>query len=76
VCERFLAIDVFARADGCHCGDCMYVVWRADRNGIDVLRLFIEQEPKILRSPRAGKSLKRAGGSFVVNVTQGHDIGS
>ena len=71
----FLAIDVLTSADGRHCRDGMDVIGRANRNGIDVFRLFVEQEPKIFVSSRFGKGLKRTGRSFIVDVTQGDDIG-
>ena len=73
--ERLLAIDVLARADGRHRRDGVDVVGRADRDGIDVLRLFVEHPPKIFVAPRLGKGLKRTGRAFVVNVAQRDDIG-
>ena len=73
--EGLLAIHMLARPNGGHRGEGMNMIGRADRDGIDVRRLLVEQAAKILVSPRLGKRAKRSGRPHVVNVAQRDDIG-
>ena len=72
--ERLLAVDVLARADRRHRGDGVDVVGRADRDGVDVLRLLVEHLAEILVPPRLREGLERAGGALVVHVAEGDDV--
>ena len=53
--ERLLAIDVLAGANRGHRGHGVNVIGRADRDGVDVLRLLVEHLAKILVAPRLRK---------------------
>ncbi len=74
--ERLLAIHVLTRADRGHRGHGVNVVGRADGHGVDVVRLLVEHDAKILVAPRLGKGPIRAGGTLVVDVAQGDDVGA
>ena len=74
--QRLLAIDRLARAEGGHRGDGVDVIRRADRNRVDVLRLLVEHFAKVLVAPRPGKGLEGAGGTVVIDIAKGDDIGA
>src|SRR5262245_25348268 len=65
---------MLAGPDGSHRRHGLNMVWRADRYGVDVASVFVEQLAKILVAPGIGKGAVGAGRSRIVHIAEGDDV--
>src|SRR5262245_44800511 len=65
---------MLAGPDGSHRRHGVNMVWRADRDGVDVASLFVEQLAKILVAPSLGKGPVATGRALIVHIAEGDDV--
>src|SRR5262245_48567102 len=72
--ERLLAVHMLARVNARHRSDCVNMVGRADRYGIDLLAFLVEHLAEVFVSLRLRVRCECAGRPNLIHVAERDDI--